>query len=88
MKIVIRRAMHIHRTVSELVPTTLSELRPTLTSCADSSRAWPSETVQLRRQFRARLLGHHVRGVPVGPVLVSLPAGPRFVLAVGDRRAP
>ena len=39
------------------------------------------------RQLRAGLLGHHVRGVPVGPVRVGL-AGALLVLAVGGRRAP
>jgi len=36
------------------------------------------------RQLSAGLLGHHVRGVPVGPVLVALP-GAFLVLAVGGR---
>src|SRR5262245_39781464 len=38
-------------------------------------------------QLSASLLRHHVRGVPVGPVLVALP-GSLFVLSVGGLRTP
>jgi len=36
----------------------------------------------------AGLLAHHVLGVPVGPVFVTLAAGALFVLAVCGRRTP
>src|SRR5580658_3293617 len=39
------------------------------------------------RQLFAGLLRHHVRGVPLGPVLIALP-GALLVLAVGGRRTP
>src|SRR5271155_1057247 len=42
--------------------------------------------VSLRRLF-AGLLRHHVRGVPIGPVLVALP-GAFLVLAVGGLGTP
>ena len=48
---------------------------------------FPLSSLQLRRQFPAGLLRHHVRGVPVGPVLVALP-GALLVLAVGGLRTP
>jgi hypothetical protein len=35
------------------------------------------------RQLRPSLFRHHVRGVPVGPVLVALSSGALLVLAVG-----
>src|SRR5215831_16335694 len=41
----------------------------------------------LRWQFLARLLRHHVRGVPVGPVRVAL-SGAFLVLAMGGLRTP
>ena len=40
-----------------------------------------------RRQLRPGLLRHHVRGVPVGPVLIGV-ADALLMLAVRDRRAP
>ena len=41
----------------------------------------------LRRQLRPGLLRHHVRGVPVWPVLVALP-GALLMLAMGSLRPP
>ena len=49
-----------------------------------SAHGWSPSS---RRQLRAGLLRHHVRGVPVGPVRVSLP-GALLVLAVGGLRPP
>src|SRR5256885_8818044 len=40
-----------------------------------------------RRQLRSRLLGRHVRGVPIGPVRVAL-AEALLVLAVGSLGTP
>src|SRR5215472_7882920 len=48
---------------------------------------WRSPGCRSRRQLRPSLLRHHVRGVPVGPVLVALPNA-LFVLSVGSFRTP
>jgi len=65
-----------------------------LPATQDGTRPAPSRRVSprwrragSRRQLASRLLGHHVRGVPVRPVLVAL-TGPGFMLAMGSVRAP
>ena len=65
-----------------------------LPATQDGTRPAPSRRVSprwrragSRRQLASRLLGHHVRGVPVRPVLVAL-TGPGFMLAMGSFRAP
>ena len=65
-----------------------------LPATQDGTRPAPSRRVSprwrragSRRQLASRLLGHHVRGVPVRPVLVAL-TGPGFMLVMGSFRAP
>src|SRR5689334_3145363 len=55
-----------------------------MSNLLESKSDWVND---LLRQSLARLLAHHIRGVPVRPIVVT-PADALFVLTVGSGRAP